>query len=507
MAKMNFAKKKKATEENGLNTESYCSVLIVDDEEEVHNVTKSVLRNFKFEGKKIKLFSAYSGIQAIEFLKNNENIALVLLDVVMETDDAGLVVAKKIREELNNKNIRIVLRTGQPGSAPEQEVIDNYDINDYKEKTELTATKLYTTIMASLRSYRDLTIIQRNKNGLQKIIAASKSIFQVSSLILFTEGVLEQLVSILNLSNTLSPIKASDAFFATLQNSNFELLATAGKFKDKDSFNIITPQAIEHLDEAFEKKSSYFRDDFYVGYFKSKDNKYIFLYLEGCSELDKSDRDFLNIFANNIAIAFENICLNEEIINTQTEIIERLGGVIENRCSDTAQHVNRVAEISYILAKEYDLDEDEANKLRLASPMHDIGKIGIKDSILLKPGKLDFDEYEKIKTHVKIGQEILANSNREILKIAEIVISQHHEKYDGTGYPNGLKGDEIHIYGRITAIADVFDALSHKRVYKEAWDHERILDFFMEQKGKHFDPQLIEMFFKNIDKIRKIYSA
>ena len=503
MAKMNFAKKKKVQDEQS----SYCSVLIVDDEEEVHNVTKTVLRNFKFEGKKIELYSAYSGKEAIEFLKNNENTALVLLDVVMETDDAGLIVAKKIREELNNKNIRIVLRTGQPGSAPEQEVIDNYDINDYKEKTELTATKLYTTIMASLRSYRDLTIIQRNKNGLQKIITASKSIFQVNSLVLFTEGVLEQLVSILNLSDTLSPIKSSDAFFATLKDGKFELVATAGKFKDSDSFNIITPLAIEHLNEAYNRGTSYFQDDFYVGYFKSKDNKNIFLYLEGCSKLDKSDRDFLNIFANNIAIAFENICLNEEIINTQTEIIERLGGVIENRCSDTAEHVNRVAEISYILAKEYGLEEEEANKLRLASPMHDIGKIGIKDNILLKPGKLDFDEYEEIKKHVKIGQDILANSNREILKIAEIVVSQHHEKYDGTGYPNGLKGEDIHLYGKITAIADVFDALSNKRVYKDAWEYEKILDFFKEQKGKHFDPLLIEMFFKNIDKIKKIYSA
>ncbi|MEA3354744.1 MAG: DUF3369 domain-containing protein [Campylobacterota bacterium] len=296
-------------------------------------------------------------------------------------------------------------------------------------------------------------------------------------------------------------------FFATLQEGEFKLLATAGKFKDEDNFNIITPKSLEHLNKAYEMESSYFEDDYYVAFFKAKNNKNIFLYLEGCKHLDQSDKDFLNIFANNISIAFENICLNDEIIETQKEIVQRLGGVIENRCSDTADHVNRVAEVSYILAMGYGLDEDEAYKLKLASPMHDIGKIGIPDNILLKPGKLDNKEFEIIKSHVPIGQDILKNSKREILQIAEIVVSQHHEKYDGSGYPNGLKGDNIHIYGRITAIADVFDALSFKRVYKDAWEQDKILEFFNEQKGKHFDPELIDIFFENIDKIKVLYNV
>lgn len=502
MAKMNFAKKEsKIIPQN----ENCFKILIVDDEEEVHNITKSVLRNFTFEDKGIEILSAFSGKEAIEILKTTQDVALVLLDVVMETDDAGLIVAKKIREELNNKNIRIVLRTGQPGCAPEKEVIDNYDINDYKEKTELTSIKLYTTIVAALRSYRDLNIIDRNKKGLQKIILASKSIFQLNSLIIFTEGVLEQLVSILNIGDSFTQSKASDAFFATLKGQDFEVLAAAGKFKDHDDFNIITPKSFEYLNKAYQEKKSYFMDDIYVGYFRSKNDKTIFLYLEGCQNLDKSDKDFLNIFSNNISIAFENICLNDEILETQKEIVERLGGVIENRDSATAQHVNRVAKLSYMLAKEYGLSEDEAHKLKLASPMHDIGKIGIPDKVLLKPDRLTLEEFEVIKQHVTIGQEILANSNREILKIAEIVVAQHHEKYDGTGYPNGLKGDQIHIYGKITAVADVFDALSHKRVYKEAWEHEKILDYFQEEKGKQFDPEIIDIFFNNIDKVKEIY--
>ena len=209
MAKMNFAKKE--NKETSVE-KSFFKILIVDDEQEVHNITKAVLRNFTFENKSVEILSAFNGQEAIEVLKEHPNIALILLDVVMETDDAGLIVAKRIREELHNKNVRIVLRTGQPGCAPEKEVIDNYDINDYKEKTELTSIKLYTTIVASLRSYRDLTIIERNKKGLQKIILASKSIFQLSSLVIFTEGVLEQLVSILNIGDSFIQSKASDAF-------------------------------------------------------------------------------------------------------------------------------------------------------------------------------------------------------------------------------------------------------------------------------------------------------
>jgi len=136
--------------------------------------------------------------------------------------------------------------------------------------------------------------------------------------------------------------------------------------------------------------------------------------------------------------------------------------------------------------------------------MHDIGKIGISDDILNKPGKLDKNEWDVMRTHSTIGYEILKNSTRPILQAAATVAYTHHEKWDGSGYPIGLKGEEIHIFGRITAIADVFDALGSDRVYKEAWPLEKILDFFKEQKGKHFDPKLIDIFFDNLDEFLKI---
>lgn len=196
--------------------------------------------------------------------------------------------------------------------------------------------------------------------------------------------------------------------------------------------------------------------------------------------------------------------LYEELEETQREIIYKLGEIGETRSSETGNHVKRVAEYSKLFAQKINLNNDDINRLFMASPMHDIGKIGIPDAILNKAGKLTQEEWEIMKTHTQIGYEILKNSKRETLKTAGIVSYTHHEKWDGTGYPLGLKEKEIHIFGRITAIADVFDALSSERVYKKAWSLEKIYEYFNDEKGKHFDPELIDVFFNNLDEFLAI---
>lgn len=150
-----------------------------------------------------------------------------------------------------------------------------------------------------------------------------------------------------------------------------------------------------------------------------------------------------------------------------------------------------------LLAKLYGLTQKEVDILFTASPMHDIGKVGIPDSILKKPEKLTTLEFEIMKTHSEIGYNILKGSKSEILIAASLISYQHHEKWDGTGYPQNLKGEQIHIYGRISAIADVFDALGSNRCYKSAWEDDKIFEFFEEQRAKHFDPVLIDLFFKH----------
>ncbi|HEX5330011.1 HD domain-containing phosphohydrolase [Sulfuricurvum sp.] len=211
-------------------------------------------------------------------------------------------------------------------------------------------------------------------------------------------------------------------------------------------------------------------------------------------------QEYKQVLKHDLDTASKNlVSLNQEIVNTQREVILTLGAIGETRSQETGLHVKRVAEYSYLLAKLIGLSEEEATLLKEASPMHDIGKVGIPDHILNKPGKFTPEEFEIMKTHSELGYEMLKHSGREILKASAVVAYTHHERWDGKGYPRGLIGEEIPIYGRITAVADVFDALGHDRIYKAAWPLEKILELFKEERGKQFDPTMIDLFFEHLD--------
>ncbi|MDG0793112.1 GAF domain-containing protein [Cohnella ginsengisoli] len=211
------------------------------------------------------------------------------------------------------------------------------------------------------------------------------------------------------------------------------------------------------------------------------------------------DMNLLSLAASYAGKSLESVMLHQEIADTQREIISTMGEIGEIRSKETGNHVRRVAEYSYVLAKAYGLSDREAETLRDVSPMHDIGKVAIPDAVLNKPGKLTDEEYDIIKSHTRIGHQLLKGSRRELLAAAAIIAEQHHEKWDGTGYPNGLAGEDIHIFGRITAVADVFDALSAERVYKAAWPLDRIEKLFREERGRHFDPAVVDVFFDKLD--------
>lgn len=194
----------------------------------------------------------------------------------------------------------------------------------------------------------------------------------------------------------------------------------------------------------------------------------------------------------------------QEIEETRLEIITRLGRAAEYRDNETGLHIIRMSKISALLAREAGLDEIECRLILNASPMHDVGKIGIPDGVLLKPGKLESDEWEIMKTHAEIGAEILSGNNSDLLQMARVIAQTHHEKWDGSGYPGGLAGEDIPLEGRIVALADVFDALTSERPYKKAWPVQDAIDFINEQAGKHFDPMLVEKFNQNLDEILRI---
>ncbi len=332
-------------------------ILIVDDETDVHDVTVMALRRLKYLDKSIQILHAFSAKEAVGKLIEHPDIALVLLDVVMESDTAGLDLVRIIREDMGNETIRLVLRTGNPGLAPEDDVTLDYDINDYRGKVELTAQSLRTVVITALRSYQALYTIRG---------------------------------------------------------------------------------------------------------------------------------------------------LNLEIEETQKELIFTLGEIAESRTLDIGKHVERVSLVSALIAEKLGYKKDVTELFMLASSMHDLGKIAIDDKILNKPGKLTFEEFEEVKKHTTYGYEILEKSERELLKMAAIIALEHHENVDGSGYPAGLKLEEINELSRIVALVDVYDALSMKRVYKDAWSPPDIYQFIREQTNIKFDPKIVNIFFDNIKEIESI---
>ena len=334
---------KKANSDN-LKANDFWKVLVVDDEESVHTVTEIVLKTFHFKDKKIKIIDAYSAKEAREILKENSDISLVLLDVVMETNEAGLELVKYIRKELNNKEIRIVIRTGQPGIAPEEKVIVDYDINDYKEKTELTSSRLLTTVYAAIRSYQDICSVKQ----LQK-----------------------------------------------------------------------------------DKLKNY-----------------------------------------------------EQTLYTLVDLIEKRGNY-------TAGHTKRVAKYCVLIAKAMEkFNQTEIDVLFRAAMLHDIGKIVTPDTVLLKPGKLNELEYKLIQEHLNTGYEILSQIDM-YAQLAEIMHC-HHERCDGKGYPRGLQGDEIPVFGQIMIVADAFDAMTTNRIYKKKKSLKEALEELEELSAKQFHPEIVK---------------
>lgn len=200
----------------------------------------------------------------------------------------------------------------------------------------------------------------------------------------------------------------------------------------------------------------------------------------------------------------ESMRLNREIVETQRELLYMMGDVVESRSLETAEHVRRVAVVSRFLAIKVGLDPASAEMIETAAPMHDVGKVGIRDAILNKQGKLSPDEYEEMKNHARIGHSILAKVERPLIALAAQIAHQHHERWDGKGYPYGLQGEEISIAGRIVAIADVLDALSSPRCYKPAWDERRVFEYFRDQSGKQFDPKLIDLLLSHWETIKTL---
>lgn len=484
-------------------------VLIVDDEEDVHVITKMIFKNFTLDDMTLTFMDAYGEEEAKRILKEHDDVAVILLDVVMDANDSGLKVVEYLRKTLKNKKSRIILRTGQPGQAPEESLIRDYDINDYKLKTELTKQKLYTTMYSCLRSYRDIMLINKTKEAFEKMVKISESLFQQSSLEDFLHAIFEQLF-LFQYHNedgffvSEAPVKSSDGFIYRKQRSAHVIVAATGKYKPYVGFGLESVQALEGLESDICNVEGHGRSvvklqNGFVFFNKGTNGIRNYVYIETHNEL--YDYNLIELFLNSYSLALDNFHLNQLMASSQESIMFILSETIEKHFEENSNHVRRVSALMHLLGEKLGLSRMECETVRVASVLHDIGKIGIPDDILKKPGKLTIDEFEVIKSHCQTGHNILKNAQQETFMVAAEIAYNHHEKFDGSGYPHGLAGEEIPLYARMMAIVDVFDALIHKRCYKEAFPLEETLFIMKKDRGTHFDPRLLDLFIENIEEV------
>lgn len=493
-------------EKEGTQPEKKWKILVVDDEKSVHDVTRLALDGFVYEDIGLEFLHAYTAVEAKEIMGVHGDIALAIIDVVMEEEHAGLDLVDYIRNEISNSIIRIVLRTGQPGQAPERKVYSSYDINDYKEKTELTSQKLYSTVFTSIRSYRDIKALHANRMGLERVIRSTAIIHKIKNLSEFINGVLEQLVAVLFLEEDSAYLTQG---VTAIEGSTDGAIIVAGTGKYADHVGKNADEVLDTTDKQLVNKSREAKECLsegfqYAIYFSPGEGTDDVLLFSSAQKLDEDSFHMLKLFCINVGVAYNNILLNKDIEQTQQDLLYMLGEAIETRSRETGSHVRRVAEYSRILAERYGLSEREQELIMHASPLHDFGKIGIPDKILHKDGKLDAEEWEIMQSHARLGEEMLARSDKELIQVASTIAGQHHEHWNGSGYPKGLSENDISIYGRITALADVFDALGSKRCYKDPWPLDKVMELIKAESGKHFDPSLVAILCENIDDMLSI---
>ncbi|GAA0810534.1 EAL domain-containing protein [Colwellia sp. D2M02] len=298
------------------NTESEHSwlIAIVDDEESVHDVTKLALANTKIQGRNVKFISAYSGEEGYKLLEEHPDCAVVLLDVVMESSDAGLVLAQRIRHEMKRTNLQIILRTGQPGYAPEEEIITQYEINDYKTKSELTRDKLFTSIATAIRSFSHLQALEDSKSGLKNVIHASASLMKERSIHEFASGVLQQMNALFNLTSqgifcvSQRPLNGPFAIEKST-NDSFLVVAATSQYDElfgKDIYEELSGVAPQLAQQALEKKHHILEDKISALYLATPSNWQGVVVIEGTLDLSDIDEELLKVFCLNIAIGLEN---------------------------------------------------------------------------------------------------------------------------------------------------------------------------------------------------------
>jgi len=446
------------------------TILVVDDEPRNIQVVSNVLK----EVTTCRILYAMDGMQALERVETNR-VDLILLDMMMPVMD-GLQTCRKLHEDSRYSDIPVIFLTAK---NDEESLVAGFEAGavDYISKPFLRR-ELIARVNTQLTLRQAQQRLNEELSENKELLKQYREIVDLSSIVTKTD-----------LSGRIT--YTNDKFCEISGYTREELIGKAHKIVRHPD---VDKAVYKEMWERIQNKQPW------QGVIKNRTKNGGEYIVDSVISpiLDSSGNitEYISIRKD----VTEMFNLKHEVEETQTELLITLGYVGESRSKETAYHVRRVAEYAKILAEASGLSSEEIEQIWLVAPMHDIGKIGIPDAILNKPGKLDEGEFEIMKRHSEIGWSFFKNSSRPLLQAAATVAYTHHERFDGKGYPRGLAGEDIPIYGRITAIADVFDALRCKRVYKEAWGSEQIMEHFKEQRGKQFDPKLIDLLFEHMDR-------
>ncbi|MCK5876924.1 MAG: DUF3369 domain-containing protein [Candidatus Marithrix sp.] len=406
-------------------------VLIVDDEADIHALTRLALDDFEYNGRKLQIFEAMSACEAKEILAKEPNIAVALVDVVMETDDAGLQLVNFIRNELKYFLMRIIIRTGQPGMAPEKEVIERYDIDDYKAKTELTTNRLYTTIRLALKSYHDLSVLETNKIALTKILDAAPELYHPQSINQFFDGVLSQIIGLCNLGDSGLISTINHSLIATSNDDKVMVQAGTGKFsisKQEEITKIVDTCSKKILEINPEEQLP--TDSLLIPMVVNQEI-YGFLYIEDAEYLNDSNRNLIQIMINQCISALENLQLYKNLKEANQEISQMLA--MAEQAKDMADSANRakttfLANMSHELRTPLnaiigysDLIQDEAQDMGYEDILPDLERIQISGKQLLTiiSDILDISKIEADRVELNISEFLISSL------IEEIAITMH----------------------------------------------------------------------------------
>ena len=471
-------------------------VLIADDDPDVHSVTRLVLKGVRYMGRPLAFLDAYSGEETLRVMQENPDTAVLFLDVIMESNDAGLRAVRLIREA-GFSLVRIVLRTGFPGQAPERQVIVDYDIHDYKEKTELSAQKVFTALVSALRAHNDLLNIEHHRNGLMRVLE-SVSWFDFNAVSRYVSGMLVEFAALAGLDPAqiaihARPVPGSENAGAMLPKLGFNTESEEGD---------AAAESGALVEETFRQRHGITGMNG-ATLFVSNQGFDVVATARVPDAFRQADTVLMQVFMNKVCQSLANYAAFTLIAAQRNAVFHALASRAECWDPQAERVLGELGRLATAVARRLqvtlsfpgEINDAMVRDIGMAGMMHDLGNDVLPDGLLAQPGAFTSEDRVVMQTHVAAGLTILARWEGFALPgafgLVHAVIGGHHERYDGTGYPRGLCGDAIPLAARIVAVADAYAALCADRPHRPARDAASVAELLRAEAGAAYDPRVV----------------